>query len=115
MAKQKMPRGSRSQAIRDYLQQHPGASVHEIMEGLKKSGIEVGKGLVSNVKYTRRATSQGGPGRQGRQGSSSRAGRTGSSGGELTANDLIEAKKVVDQIGSIEAARRALAALEQLQ
>lgn len=100
---------SRSQHIRNYLAAHKTASPKEIVNGLKEEGIEVTVGLASLIKYS---------GKKGRRGSGRRgrlAGLAGRSSGALSAHDLIEAKKLVDGLGGIGAARQALALLEQLQ
>lgn len=55
-------RGSRSQAIRDYLQSNPKAGPKEVVAALGAQGISVTKGLVSNIKYGKAAK-----GRRGRR------------------------------------------------
>ena len=74
------------------------------MAALKQQGITVSPGLVSNVKYSKPRA--GGKTRRGRPPGRGRA--TGANGA-LTAADLIEAKRVVEQLGGIEQARQALA------
>lgn len=125
MAKKKAARKiNRSQAIRDYMAQHSGASVNEIMEGLAAQGIVVSRGLVSNVKYT------AGPkrkkrGRKKKQGirrkkkvgvTKRRRRRPGPRAtASISASDLIAAKKLVSELGDIAQARKALELLERLQ
>src|SRR5215831_14868162 len=43
--------GSKSEAIRRYLQRFPDAKPLEITAGLRKEGIRVTRGLASNVKF----------------------------------------------------------------
>lgn len=118
MGKKKTKGVNRSQEIRDYLAEHPNAPVKEIIEALGKRGIQVSQGLVSNVKYT------SGPKRRGRRKKKravarrsprkrTTATRRGTSG--ISASDLIEAKKLADQLGGIREARQALDALEELR
>ena len=108
MAKKR--RGNKSQAIRDFLAANPQATPNEIVAGLKQQGITVSPGLASNVKYTSgRRTAK----RRGRPPGRGRGVRRGSNGA-LTANDLLEAKKLADQLGGIEQARKALETLQEL-
>lgn len=110
MAKKKATSGvNRSQAIRDYLETDPGATPKTIVSALAAQGIEVSEGLASNVKYTTQAKQRGGwkrPGKRGR--------RRGAAAGSVSASDLFEAKRLVDVVGGIEEARKALDTLEQL-
>lgn len=48
MAKSKQP--SRSNVIRQYLEQHPAASAKETIDALAKAGTKVNAGLFYNVK-----------------------------------------------------------------
>ena len=115
MAKKRSAAGAnKSQAIRDYLSAQPEATPNEIVAGLKQQGITVSPGLASNVKYTSGRASRKVRGRRGRR-VGRPAGRTRGSNGALSASDLIEAKKLADQLGGIEQARRALEALEELR
>lgn len=98
---------NQSQAIRDYLAANPTASANEIVAGLKQQGITVSPGLASNVKYTSGRRRKG-PKRRGRPAKTER-------NGALSVSDLVEAKKLADQLGGIEQARQALATLEELR
>jgi hypothetical protein len=102
---------NKSQAIRDFLSTNPEATGSEITAALAKKGIKVSPGLASNVKYTsgpkrKKKTSKNKvvkrrlPGRR--------------SASELSANDLLAAKQLADQLGGIQEARRALDTLEKL-
>jgi len=104
---------SRSQHIRDYLAQNKTASPKEIVNALKEKGIEVTVGLASLIKYS--AKKDGGRRRGATLRRSGSAGAAWHSTGALSASDLIEAKKLVDGLGGISAARQALEVLEQLR
>ncbi len=125
MAKGSEERGARSQAIRDYFRENHKATVNEVVEALKARGITVKPGLVSNVKYGMKARKKarrksgatvtlaaaaanhaGSP----KRGSAAHASTRGISG-----DDLIEAKKLADQLGGVEKARQALELLSQLR
>jgi hypothetical protein len=119
---------NRSQAIRDYLEANPGATPKQIKLALHDQGIEVTEGLVSVVKYGKKKAA-GEPAGAARGGRGGRGGRgeavrqraaaktvpaTGNRGGAFTADDLLEVKRLVNHLGGIDAARRALELLEQL-
>ncbi|MGH7198962.1 MAG: hypothetical protein ACREJB_00045, partial [Planctomycetaceae bacterium] len=113
---------NKSQAIREYFGDHPSATPTQVVNGLKEErGLDVSMGLVSSIKYAKpkrrrkkkrvaRKTVTVGLKRRGRP--PKNAGRQG--GGGLTAKNLFEAKKLVQEVGSIADARRALDALERL-
>lgn len=44
--------GSKSQAVRDYLNANPDASTKAVKEGLAAEGVSVSEGLVNKVKYS---------------------------------------------------------------
>ena len=100
-----------SQAIRDYLAANPSASPNDIVAGLKQQGITVSPGLASNVKYTSRSKA----GKRGRPAGRRGPGRPRSGNGALTAADLIEAKRLADQLGGVEKVRKALEMIQELQ
>ena len=113
MAKKRSAGGvNKSEAIRNYLAANPQASPNEIVAGLKQQGVSVSPGLVSNVKYSKPRA--GGKKRRGRP-PGRRAKREGATNGALTAADLLEAKKLVDQLGGIDQAQQALATLDELR
>lgn len=101
-------RGSRSQAVRDYLQTNPSAGPAQIVEELKKQGIKISAALASQVKYKKRGRKA--PRMVRRSLGSARV----ASGGGISATDLIQAKKLTDALGGIDNVRKALALLEQL-
>jgi arginine repressor len=50
MARQKTKEPSRSQAVRDFMRKNGGATVPQIVDGLKAEGVTVTPGLVYNVQ-----------------------------------------------------------------
>lgn len=117
MAKKRAARDdSKSQAIREYLAEHPGAGLKQIVADLGARGIEVSRSLAGVVK------SRSGPKRRKvtrkkkvrRVRTRAAAPRTTRAGG-LTSDDLFEAKKLAERVGGIAQARKALETLEQLQ
>jgi hypothetical protein len=94
-----MPRKkpNKSQLIRDYKAKHPDARPVEIVKALKAH--KVSAPLVSGVLQR---ASGGKKGKRGRK-------TTG-----LTLDSLLGAKKLVEQLGGIEAAKKALNVLEKL-
>ena len=104
---------NKSQAIRDCLATNPKATPNEIVAALGKKGIKVSPGLASNVKYTsgpkRRLKKKTGKKKVVKR---RRPGRR--SAAELSADDLLAAKQLADQLGGIQEARRALDTLEKL-
>lgn len=107
MAKRKRARGgpNKSQAIRDYFAKNRNAKPKEVIEALAKLGIEVSHALVGNVKY--------GSGKKAvKVKKTSRAGRPQRA--VLSADDLLQAKRMADQLGGISKAKQALETLEKL-
>jgi hypothetical protein len=90
-------RGAKSAAIREYLEANPGAMPKEVVAALKKKGLKVSAQMVSVLK-----------------GKANGGGRRGRRVGNLNVDSLIQAKKLVDQLGGIEKAQDALAILAKL-
>lgn len=95
---------NKSQAIRDYLAKHPNAMPKEIIADLRTSGTRVSPALVSAVKYgekkgkrRKKAVGRAKPGRK-----------------SITAEDLMQAKGLADQLGGVERAKTILETLEKL-
>jgi hypothetical protein len=116
---------NKSKAVRDYLGKNPQAGPKQIVEGLAAQGIEVSRALASVVKYkpgpkkraAKKRTKKRAARKAGRP-ARARAGVAAAPKGKanrLTADDLFEAKRLVDSLGGIDEARRALEALEQLR
>ncbi|MFO1022426.1 MAG: hypothetical protein U0903_17275 [Planctomycetales bacterium] len=98
-----LERGMRTAAVKEYLTEHPSASPKTVVAALKaEKGIVVSEGLVSVIKYRKPNIFSWGR-------------RRGDAGAQLSASDLIEAKRLVDALGGIEKAREALITLEQLK
>jgi hypothetical protein len=87
---------SKSQHVRDYQSQHPGASVAEVVEGLKKQGLEVTEGLVYSVRgYDARKASS--PKRSTRASANGKAKRGASARKKSKAgNDISKAQAIRD-------------------
>jgi len=98
---------NKSQAIRDYAKANPKAGPKEIAETLTKQGIKVTPGLVSNVKTMakkrRRAKRKPAPATK------------PAVSDRVSLSTLVQAKKMAEQLGGVDKAKRALAALAKLQ
>src|SRR5688572_11720749 len=99
---------NKSNAIRNYKANHSDAGPKEISEALSKDGVKVTPAFVSTVLSNDKR--KGGNGRRKRRGGR----RPGRPGGNKTMATLIQAKKLAEQMGGIERARRALNALSRL-
>lgn len=102
MRRRKNPH-NKSQLIREYLQKNKNATAREVQEALAANGVKVGAMLVYNVKSTLRRR----PGRV-----KSAIGHTKSD--SISMASLLEAKKLVTALGSINEAQRALSTLAKL-
>jgi orotate phosphoribosyltransferase len=98
-----MPRkkANKSQLIRDYHEKHPEARHVEIVEALRAH--KVSPQLVANVLNRAKGGKKGKPGR-----------KSASKSEGLTLESLLSAKKLVQELGSIETAKAILVALEKL-
>lgn len=96
-------RGAKSAAIREHLAANPGAMPKEVVAALKLKGLKVSGQMVSVLKGKANAGGR-------------RRGRVvfGQRVGTLNIDALIQAKKLVDQLGGIEKAQEALAVLAKL-
>ena len=113
-AKQKAKRdGSKSAAVRSYLQDHPNAKPGEVVKALKANGVHVSYNLASKVKGNALATSGGEQSNRPRasaNGSSNvRANGTGKSAGEgEQANGFFAAIEFIKKAGGIDNAKQIL-------
>jgi hypothetical protein len=104
-----------SEEIRAYIRKNKKAGNSEVVKGLSASGVNVSPTLVAGV----RSRMKGKKGAKATRGGK-RRGRPGrkpgkASNGMLPGLDaLLDAKKLADQMGSIDAVRRALDAIEKL-
>jgi hypothetical protein len=94
---------SKSEAIRNYKSKNPDAGPKAIAAALADDGIKVTPAFVSTVLSNDKRKG-GGTGRRGR--------RPG--GGNASLDNLIQAKKLAEQMGGIEQARAALDALARI-
>lgn len=108
MAKKAKNGPNKSLEIRNYKTANPSASPKEIAEALTKTGLSVSPQFVSTVLSN--AKKKGAKvGKRGRKpGRPAAASKTGD------LQQLIQAKKLVDELGGIDAARAAVNALAQL-
>jgi hypothetical protein len=106
--------GNKSEAIRTYLASHGDAAGKDVVDALAADGFKVTTQLVSNVRSRSGLTKRrrGGRRKVGRPRGAARRGRAADS--TVSVATLVEAKRLVDKTGSIEAVRQALAALERL-
>ena len=130
MAKKKSKGVSKSQAVRDYLSEHPGATASVVIPDLASRGIKVSVALVGQIKQRMKKSGESGgqksasaPAKKStaKKAAKKRASKkatatkaTRSTSKAVTADDLMEAKKLVDELGGIDQARKALKYLEEL-
>ena len=96
-----------SAEIRKYVAANPGSKPKAISEGLANAGIKATPTYVSTILSNERRKSGKGK-RRGR-----RVGRPPGKKGDTFAN-LLQAKKLVDKLGSIDAARAAIDTLAKI-
>lgn len=97
-----------SETVREFLRSHPGAMPKAIKEGLKAQGVKVSTSLISFVKYGR-------PAKKASPSLRVAARKTTSRNVDLTAQQLIQVKRLSDSLGGAARVRQALEALEELQ
>ena len=103
----KAPRGAKSQAIRDYLAANTDAGPTAVVAALKEQGLSVSTPMVSTIK------AKMGLGKKRRRRRVARAAASVNGAGRLSVDDLLRAKKLVDEIGA-ERAKEAIEALAKL-
>jgi hypothetical protein len=102
-----MKRGERTQAVRQFLAENPGATPKSVVDGLAEKGIKVKITLVNSIKYKK-------PGQTG--GFKSARVRSARGGpGALGFDHLLEVKRLADSMGGTDQVRHALDALSQLR
>ena len=99
---------NKSKAIRNYLAAHKGAGPTEVAAALKKEGIDVTPAFVSNIKSKSKVI------RSKRKVKRGRPVGSGAGGGSISMSALLEAKKLAEQVGGIDKAAEAVAALKRL-
>lgn len=98
MAKRTSSKLSKADAIRNYQNENPGASPTEVSEALKKAGFkDVSPQYVSTIKSMDKRKSQG-----------------PTKTGQITAEELINAKEFVSTMGGTDRARQAMDMLAKL-
>jgi len=111
---------NKSAAILEYLANNPGAPAKEVVSALAKQGIDVTEKSVYNAKsknnLRKKAEKQTVVVKKKRAAKkTARKQVKQSSVTALSADDLFEAKKLVDTLGSLDGARKAIETLEQLR
>lgn len=126
MAKKARGGVNKSQLIRDYMAAHPEAGPQAVVEGVKSEhGVEVTAQFVSTIKSNDRRKAGAPAGRRGRRGrrpgaasAASSGAASGASGGATRGNVspelLLQAKKLVDEMGGINKAKTAVDLLAEL-
>ncbi|MCC9643481.1 hypothetical protein LOC71_14445 [Rhodopirellula sp. JC740] len=116
---------NKSQAIRDYYTANPSAKPMEVAAELGKKGIDVTPAFVSTVKSTTMGKSAKKSARKSAA-KSPAAKKTGAKRGrpagstskaasnEVSLDSLLQVKKIVEEMGSVQDAKNALTALEKL-
>ncbi|HWB14535.1 MAG TPA: hypothetical protein VFE62_08395 [Gemmataceae bacterium] len=100
---------NKSDHVRRYLSQHPSAKPKEIFQGLQGEGVDVSMALINRIKYGPESGRKGKRGRRGR-----RTAAAATNGHQLSLEHLLAAKKLVDQLGSVQSAKQAVDALAKL-
>ena len=80
----------------------PGARPKDVIADLASAKIEVSSAQVSNIKATLPGHSKNGHGKNAKNGA-------------ISLSDLLEAKKLIESLGSVDRAQSALVALAKLQ
>ncbi|MEM6363812.1 MAG: hypothetical protein AAF745_05255 [Planctomycetota bacterium] len=121
MAKKSGP--NKSKAIREYHAANPHVKPMEMAAALKKQGVDVKPGFISTVISTDKRNSKKTGARRG-PGSRKTAAKTTSvkpgpkpaskASGEVSLDSLLQVKKIVEEMGSVQDAQVALTALEKL-
>ena len=109
MAKKKTAGINKSQAIRDHLAKQPDDGPKAIVVALGEKKIKVTEALASQVKYVKAGKKK----RRRRKKKAATTQRTVSD--KISISTLVQAKQMADQLGGIEKAKTALAALAKLQ
>lgn len=114
---------NKSQAIREYYEAHPDAKPKAVVEALAAKGVVVTPAFVSTIKST--SISKGPKPAKGKRGpkpgasvkapkvATAKPAAAKSTGG-VSIDTLIKAKSLVKELGGIESAMSALAALKRL-
>ncbi len=113
MAKGAKASVNRSESIREYLKMVPKASPSEIKQALAAKGVKVSDSLISAVKYRKPTGKKKKPGRKkGRPAGTSAKQAAGSS---ISIDSLMAASKLVETLGGVDNAAKAINVLKRLQ
>jgi len=105
---------NKSEAIRNVYKEHgPKTRTKDVVAFLAEKGIVVAPAQVSTVKAHMKAKRQLRRGEFG--GDAVAISKRGGAGGEISAEDLLVAKRLADQLGGVERLKNALAVLDQLK
>lgn len=107
----RLKRGAKTQAVRDYITQHPEAGPKAIVEGLKTQGMKVKITLVNGIKYNKRSK----PGKRRRRGLVAHSAARRTSMRAISLDQLLEVKRFADSLGGVDQLRKALDTLEQFR
>ena len=99
---------NKSQAIRDYCGANPKAGPTETAAALNKQGIQVSTAMVSTVKTMAKKKKKG-------RGKKKAAPGAKPVSDKIALSSLLAAKKMAENLGGVEKAQAALAALAKLQ
>jgi len=108
---------SKTQAVKNYLAANPEAGPTEISAALKAQGIDVSTNYVSNIKLKMGFKKKR---RKKKAAKAEAATPEAAAAGPAAAEDqislaaLLEAKKLIEKLGGVDAAKRAILALAQL-
>jgi arginine repressor len=105
----KLKRGEKTQAVRDYLAKHPGATRSAVVEGLRAKGMKVKLTLVGSLMYKQASKT----GKRRAPVVHAAARRTVTKG--MSIAQLLEVKQFADSLGGADQIRSALDTLEQLR
>ena len=101
---------NKSQAIRDFMAANPDAAPKDVEAALAKEGIKVTAALVSTVKSNAKAK-----GKPKKAAAKKKVAATKpAASDEISLSALLGAKKLAQQLGGVEAAKKAINALAQL-
>ena len=106
----RLRRGVKTQAVRDFLADHPEANPRAVVEGLKTRGFKVKITLVRSIMYKKSSK----PGRRRRAPVVHAAARK-TAWAHMSIEQLLEVKRFADSFGGADQVRQALDTLAQLQ
>jgi hypothetical protein len=107
---------SKSESIRNFLRRNPNATPTVVRTGLRKEGVKVTTGLISNVAfYFRKKTAAPRVKVAARRAQAKMTRKKSATATRVTIEQLLEVKRFADSFGGADQIRQALATLEQLR